>query len=121
MEYTISEEYATSSRKNAQKQYERDLDKFELQFLSIGLTKIKSNLTKAGLEKVVEIEAQMASKSFEKDFCQKLEEILEDSFSDALNIFVIKISRLYGLKRNKDLIDSFINPFADDPKLDFFV
>ena len=119
MSEELTQEYVIRCRKDADRKYKDELEKFSYQMLAMGFYKIKSVLTEEGLKKVSEVDQKRTEKAFENSFSEKTWEAADEVWANALSQLIPRISNLYGLNLNTD---STMNDDADedDPKLDFF-
>ncbi len=99
MREDITNEIAMNAQKEAQWAYNKAIEKFYYSMLEVVFLKIKSHLSKQGLEKVVEIDKKRANnENLGIEFSQKTWTVLAEAWTCAEDDAVTKITNLYGLE-----------------------
>ena len=94
----ITTESAKKAQKEAEWAYNKAMEKFYYSMLEVVFLRIKSHLSRQGLQKVVEIDQKRANnENLGIEFSQKTWTILAESWTGAEGLAMTKIADLYGL------------------------
>ena len=94
----ITSESAIKAQKEAEWAYNKAMEKFYYSMLEVVFLRIKSHLSRQGLQKVVEIDQKRANnENLGIEFSQKTWTILAESWTGAEGLAMTKIADLYGL------------------------
>ena len=98
MSIEITSESAIKAQKEAEWAYNKAMEKFYYSMLEVVFLRIKSHLSRQGLQKVVEIDQKRANnENLGIEFSQKTWKILAESWIGAEGLAMTKIADLYGL------------------------
>ena len=98
MTIEITSEFAKKAQKEAEWAYNKAMEKFYYSMLEVVFLRIKSHLSRQGLQKVVEIDQKRANnENLGIEFSQKTWKILAESWIGAEGLAMTKIADLYGL------------------------
>ena len=98
MSIEITSESAIKAQKEAEWAYNKAMEKFYYSMLEVVFLRIKSHLSRQGLQKVVEIDQKRANnENLGIEFSQKTWTILAESWTGAEGLAMTKIADLYGL------------------------
>ncbi len=99
MSMEITSEFATKAQKEAEWAYNKAKEKFYYSMLEVVFLRIKSHLSRQGLEKVTEIDGKRANnEKMGIEFSQKTWTILAEAWIGAEGLAMTKIADLYGLE-----------------------
>ena len=102
MKNEITEEFAYKAQKDAKWAYNKALEKFYYSMLEVVFLRIKSHLSKKGLEKVLQIDKKRKNnENLGIEFSQQTWTVLAESWEKAEGLAIEKIADLYGL----DMLD----------------
>tara|TARA_B100001250_G_scaffold400276_1_gene410623 strand:+ start:394 stop:744 length:351 start_codon:yes stop_codon:yes gene_type:complete len=97
MDITI--ESAMKAQKEAEWAYNKAMEKFYYSMLEVVFLRIKSHLSKKGLQKVLEIDQKRSNnENLGVEFSQKTWALLAEAWTGAEGLAVTKIADLYGLE-----------------------
>ena len=99
MDMEITDECAKKAQKEAEWAYNKAMEKFYYSMLEVVFLRIKSHLSKQGLEKVVEIDKKRAiNENLGVEFSQKTWSVLAEAWTGAEGLAMAKIAEIYGLE-----------------------
>jgi hypothetical protein len=99
MDMEITTECAKKAQKEAEWAYNKAMEKFYYSMLEVVFLRIKSHLSKQGLEKVVEIDKKRAiNENLGVEFSQKTWSVLAEAWTGAEGLAMAKIAEIYGLE-----------------------
>ena len=99
MSMEITNESAKKAQKEAEWAYNKAMEKFYYSMLEIVFLRIKSHLSRQGLEKVVEIDKKRANnENLGIEFSKKTWSVLAEAWTGAEGLAMTKIAELYGLE-----------------------
>ena len=99
MSMEITTELAKKAQKEAEWAYNKAMEKFYYSMLEVVFLRIKSHLSKQGLQKVVEIDEKRANnENLGIEFSQKTWSILAEAWTGSEGLAMTKIAKLYGLE-----------------------
>jgi len=106
----ISPEQAKECREDAKRKYQDELQNLGLQMMMMGYYKVKSLLTIQGISKVSALDKRREiDEDFNRIFSEKLWEVTEEAWGQALGQLMVKISDSYGLNIGEDLRESIVD------------
>ena len=99
MNNEITVESAKKAQKEAEWAYNKAIEKFYYSMLEVVFLRIKSHLSRQGLEKVLEIDKKRSNnENLGVEFSQKTWSILAEAWTGAEGLAMTKIADLYGLE-----------------------
>ena len=99
MSKEITTEWAKQAQKEAEWAYNKSIEKFYYSMLEVVFLRIKSHLSRQGLEKVLEIDKKRANnENLGVEFSQKTWSVLAEAWTGAEAMAMTKIAELYELE-----------------------